>query len=345
MDEQINSNNESQKIAPPPVRPVSDVTPPGNLPFVEESAPRSASQPPINPVSKPEVSIRTMEADLKSLKLGAAPKAESVLPSAMKDIKEVPETVSQLGQVVSEQPRRSWIKTVIMILAVLVVGGGVGFIAYYYVYPLFIGTEEPISETPSDMMPPSALPVRLNHVSYFQANIPKTRVEFRALTAVTIAEALNKIEPAADGSLKEVPILDIGGGQIYFADFLGTLLPLTDADKNIISESLAQDFTAFLYYDANGVWPGYVAKLKSPAGADKLKFEFLPVMELFDLGSLYLAPVSLQPFKDGKYNSLETRYAVGSAPGASFNYAFAGDYLVLSTSFNGFKAAVMALGL
>ena len=73
----------------------------------------------------------------------------------------------------------------------------------------------------------------------------------------------------------------------------------------------------------------------------------LNAVEGADLSYFYLNPVGLtfQPFKSGSYNGSATRYSAGSQAGSSFNYGAFGNYVVISTSFTGLKAAVALLGL
>jgi hypothetical protein len=64
-----------------------------------------------------------------------------------------------------------------------------------------------------------------------------------------------------------------------------------------------------------------------------------------DLANFYLTdPGSFGAFKDGKLSTYPTRYSVSTNKDA-FNYGFFGNYLVLSSSYNGLKSAVANLGL
>ena len=75
----------------------------------------------------------------------------------------------------------------------------------------------------------------------------------------------------------------------------------------------------------------------------QIKSDFYPDIEI-SANDFYVAGADLGQWKNGSVNGQSTRYAVGSFPGETFNYGIFGDYLVISTNFDGFKAAVFALG-
>jgi len=139
--DQFNSQpgmSEPQRMppSPPPIRPREPE--PENLPFVA-------------PSPAPEIAMRTMESDIRSVKGGApAPVAESVLPSELRDVLEQPETVDQMGGAVESSPSKKLFKVIFIIVLVSVLGGGLGFAGYKYVYPLFVTDEQPAVITPKD---------------------------------------------------------------------------------------------------------------------------------------------------------------------------------------------------
>ena len=349
--DQFNSQpgmSEPQRMppSPPPIRPREPE--PENLPFSTGggfSAPVSGA--PVAPPPAPEIAMRTMESDIRSVKGGApAPVAESVLPSELRDVLEQPETVDQMGGAVESSSSKKIFKVILIVVLVSVLGGGLGFAGYKYVYPLFTPSKESAVVTPPKEEEPAIIQTRITHKTYFVGSIPKTTINFRDLSLVNLTQAFHQVSSETDRSLKEVEIFDPTGGQIYAKDFLANILPLTDADKTLLSENLDPDLTAYLYYDKSSAWPGSVFKLKTPNSAAALQQSFLPVVELMDLSVFYLnAPGIFQQFKDGKVDAFSTRYAVASQPGAAFNYGIFGEYLIFSASYDGLKAAVDALGL
>src|SRR3989344_2518076 len=332
--------------SPPPIRPRE--LEPENLPFPTGggfSAPISGT--PVPPPPAPEISMRTMESDIRSVKGGApVPVAESVLPSELRDVLEQPETIDQMGGAVEVPSSKKLFKVILIMVLVLVLGGGLGFAGYKYVYPLFVSDDEqPAVVTPKDGEQP-LIQARVTHKTYFAKLVSKITVNFRDLSLVNLTQALNQVASETDRFLKELEIFNPTGGQIYAKDFLANILPLTDGDKTLLSENLDPDFTAYLYYDKGSAWPGYVFKLKTSGSATALQQSFLPVVELMDLSVFYLnAPGTFQQFKDGKVGAFSTRYAVASQSGAAFNHGIFGEYLILSTSYEGLKEASSALGL
>ena len=312
-------------------------------------------EPKVAPPPAPEIGMRTLESDVKSVKGGEpAPVPEAVLPSELKEVLEQPETIVQMEGPVEALPTKTGkaLKVFFLIMGILILGGGLGVFGYYVVYPL-IGqapTAE-IGQPPVNQAESIPLPVRLSHQSYFSSAVTKKSVNFNItlLNLSSITQALQEITSKysqPSGAIQEIEISDLSGGQIYAKDFFSNLLRITDADKKIISEQLDPDFTAYLYYDDKGVWPGYILKIKSTESAAVLTSDFLPVVELLDVNGFYLiSPGAFQAFRDGKAGNYTTRYALASQPGASFNYGIIGDYLIFSASYNGLKEAAAALGL
>ena len=113
-----------------------------------------------------------------------------------------------------------------------------------------------------------------------------------------------------------------------------------------------KDFTAFVYKDKDGAWPGYVFALTSDGekafAATAVKVaNFTMNAYLSDPG----APKSAD-FKDGLKPSQAfdfVKYIQFSKPGASFNLGVftlsSKKYLLISASYDGFKEAVKNLGL
>lgn len=365
VDDSINSSQDERQSEnagripppPPPIRPRPEFTegPHPDSPAGEEGpradfAPDFSSAAPsaqsVPPPPAPEIAMRTMEGDIRSIQGGApTPVPESVLPSELKDVLEQPETVDQMaGPVEAPATRKVW-KTILVLFLIVVIGGGLGWAGYKYVYPLFI----PVPEEGPPKMPTGTQPslqTRITHKTYFVGTVSKTTINFRDLGLPNILQALRQVPVEQNQTFKEVEIFDVTGGQIYAKDFLSNVLPLTDADKTLLADSLEPDFTSYLYYDKDTAWPGYVFKIKSASSVSALRQSFLPIVELVDLSAFYLVPPgTFQPFKDGKVGNYSTRYAVGSQSGAAFNHGILGDYLIFSTSYDGLKAAVAALGL
>lgn len=214
--------------------------------------------------------------------------------------------------------------------------GGIGSLTYFVILPTFFGGK---TGAP-------ALTVSVQHASFFvNPAAASAEIKVPTLSALDITTALQNeaFRQLADQQIKEIAVSD-KNGQVDFNKFLVALAPATSALR--LDAALESDFTGFMYYDSNGVWPGYVGKLDAKTDANAVRQTLLQLSSATNLDGLYLAsPGSFQPFKDGQYKNYATRYSAGSKTGASLNYAIIGDYLVVSTSFSGFKAALPLLGL
>jgi len=165
--------------------------------------------------------------------------------------------------------------------------------------------------------------------------IPKSKLQ---PTVSIIHQTYFPSTSEANNRFNEVEILKEDGGQIPFPELLRRFLPFFD--KDFLSRTFNDDFTAFRYYDADGSWPGYVAKIKD---FQVLAPAIAPILENY-AGKFYPSEENLGKFKDGFVFGVKTRYAVSSKPGVSFNYGLFKDYLVISTNFEGFKLALKLLG-
>ena len=166
-------------------------------------------------------------------------------------------------------------------------------------------------------------------------DVPKPKLQ---QTASIIHQTYFLSVPENNNRFNEVEILKEDGGQMPFPELLRRFFPFFD--KDFLSRTFDDDFTAFRHYDADGSWPGYVAKIKDH---QVLAPVIAPILENY-AGKFYPFQEDLGEFKNGNVFGIKTRYAVGSRPGASFNYGLFKDYLVISTNFEGFKLALRSLG-
>lgn len=324
------------------------------------------SQPPtggVPPPPQPEVTLRTQESDLQSLQSsgGLTPQAEPVLTQpaetsasfsaeTQKTEAEVLSSGAEAGQTEPTMEAaggsRRWLWIIILIILAAGVTGGI----YYSFRPLTSdfsensGTSaETGSQAPTAPPPASPLPAAgLIHQSAFGIPTENTAQILPTATALKI-EGNKKLPP---GDLKEVSVLD-NGRQVPFADFLNVLIPGAAASPftAVLRENFEEDFTAFLYYDENGAWPGFVLRLKADTATDLMSLRAkLASLEGLDLSGFYLSPAG-QPgmFKSSQVNSQPTRYLTFSMTGAAFNYGVLSRYLIISTSYNGFLSALQFL--
>lgn len=232
------------------------------------------------------------------------------------------------------------LKTLLIILGAIVFVAAVGSFSYFVIFPIVFQPKAPSTvQTPQ-------VKNGIEHKSFLVGS-PAASVEIKlaggdylTITTALQNEAFNQL---AVGQLKEVKVSG-NNGQVPFDAYLGALMPAATALGG--SVWFEKDFTALLYYDAGGVWPVYVAKLKSGVDAASVKSGLKALEPIMEIANLYLNPPgTFSAFKDGKAGNYATRYSVGTQKGAALNYGLAKNYLILSTNYNGLKAVLPPLGL
>ena len=227
-------------------------------------------------------------------------------------------------------------------IAILALAGAIG---YFLVWPNFSDKEEPqvTKVTPPALLPAEPTPPAPTSQSFFTK--PATSTEQRDLSVLTLTELSSALktqpgeESAAVGTVKEV-ILKVNNTPATSSALLNVLVPGTGLESMLESGA-----TNFIYYDSKGAWPGYVFKLKSGTNPAAAQTSTAKIEQSTSLAALYLASpgtASTGGFKNGSAGAIKTRY-LSFTSGASFNYGWVNNYLVISTSFNGFKKAVELL--
>lgn len=321
------------------------------------------------PPQPEKVTMRTMAEDMqKPAGAGVLSEENMISPEEFQTAEPVfkPETINQMGAPVQAVPTTGKSKKFITILGMLVGAAAVGVLAYFVVYPKLFPAlvPQPEPQSPAAENTPSATETQtpeadsqaktplLKHESLFAVPAAaKSDVTIYNFSLSGIGTALREESANKNGLNRQIKEVAFGtvAGPIAFSDFL-SLFVKTDAASAaapafVDLSKFEDDFTAFLYYDEGGVWPGYVARLRAEENPASVMTRLIEVESSLDLPTFYLNPAgTFKSFKDGAYNGLKTRYAVGGAPGASFNYTFSGNNLVLSTSFEGLKAALALLG-
>ncbi len=344
-----------QSVPPPPPPPSMEIVPPEPVATPQGSPASGTPAPDIKttlPPPPPSIAVRTFPSDTASLQAsgGAAPRSEPIKLDADENIPVFqPETANQIpGGLAAVSPSRSGNKIFYITLGVIL-AVGLGFLGYYFVYPRFFisspaeellppPAETPIVEAPADIIPAVA------HQSLF-INPPAVQASVN-LSELSALEIISKLQseslPAAPKTLKELTFL-FKGNPVAFSEFLPVMAP--DFKPEEIKAIVEDDFTSFLFYDDRGVWPGYVAKLRP---------ETLPVNAQTTFAKLEGSEIRLfyteepgihEEFKTGPVKGAPVRYAAFSKSGASFNYGIIGEYLLISTSFDGFAEALKYLGL
>ncbi len=302
--------------------PQADESPAQNPPAVR-SAPIPPPIPPRAPVSpasepsEPDVKIATGQGDFFS------PETFEASP--------IPNGTKVSGNL---------IKNIIIAVLAIVFVGGIGAFSYFVVFPMLFPPKAPST----GIAPVVATPI--THKSYLispaaaVANISLADHKYLTIATALQNESYNQL---AERQIKEVVISE-KGDQVSFATFLAAISPVTSALGD--GGYFEKDFTALLYYDANGVWPIYVAKLKTGTNQADLTANLKSLEGVLDTANFYLAsPGTFAAFKDGKVEGKNTRYAVGVQSGAAFNYGILGDYLLIATNYSGLQRVVPMIGL
>jgi hypothetical protein len=132
-----------------------------------------------------------------------------------------------------------------------------------------------------------------------------------------------------------------------FSKFMSTVAP-SAAPSATTAQLFADDFTAFVYKDEKGVWPGYVASLKPGFSADTIR-DWFSAIEKGTVSEFFISdPGKMGAFANGKVNGkYDDRYSSGTAAGASFGYLMFPQQgkVIISTSFTGIKEALRLMGL
>ncbi|MDO8602154.1 MAG: hypothetical protein Q7R62_03490 [bacterium] len=304
------------------------------------------SQTKVPPPPTPEVSVRTMQSDIKSIAQGeVSPTPEIVTQRQSFNNREpsfIPEATGTMMIEEGTEPRKShrglWtIITIVVIIALVAIG-------YFVIYPLMSPpVVEPVAEATQPT--PTPEPVLAPHSSAFSNSvvlIPQVILKLDTVSRENILQGLTDQSVLVSDGLTEVVLQDATGGQLSFSTFFAALLP-NFLDGQSVSTYIENDFTAYIYKDKFGVWPGYITTLR-PEGAATLG-QWLASFEKADLSALFVtAPGTLDAFKDGTVKGVADRFATGATAGASISYAVTANNLHISTSFDGLKTALGALG-
>ena len=320
------------------------------------------------PPPQPEIKMRSLESDIKSVEEtgGGMPEPEIIKPSEISEIDEVggpitpPETTSPnelsapgVVEVETKGGGRRWLIWLLVIALVI----GVTFLGYKYAGPLLFPEETATEDSVTETTPEEPVVPAVTHVSALgnsTDNITSLSINDYSLVAILTAlqnEGSNILANNAGEGLREVTF-SVGGNLATSHDFLTTVLPeLKDSEAgNMIRDSFEKDFTSFLYYNTSkigyGTWPGYIVKLKNPESIDYDYASMKKILEEIEGASIknvFLTPPVADPsaFKTGPIGDDNTsRYAsFGSGTIASFNYGLIGDYLVISTTYKGLLQA------
>ncbi len=156
-----------------------------------------------------------------------------------------------------------------------------------------------------------------------------------SLGAIKSASTIVEIDSTvADGNnLSLQGLLSVAGGSIFNTSTLANLRP---------------DTTFFIYLDKNGLWPGYVIAVNPGQSTSSIAANIQQLESSSNIKNLYLTDPGT-PSSDGFTDSATAGTIVRILPftGLSipsyFTYGWYKNYLIVSTSRNGFGAAIAKL--
>lgn len=329
---------------PPPPPPPSPPSPPSRFE-------PPATGPSIPPSPPPEIGIRTMASDLSSFKssggLEAKPKTFKPEEFSKEPTFEPQSSYEAEGAKISKPKPRSRVLPISLgIIGFVIIAG---LVLYFFVLPIFFPKEEaPVIETEN---PPAEQPqveiTPLIHQTFFIT--PPASSTTMNLNNLNLAEVDSALNAAASGiSPQTIREVTFTVAQVVpeAADFMSLAFP--ELDKEFLKSNFNRDFTVFLYRDSNGSWPGYVFRLDSAANASQVTTVIKTIESSVNIPNLFLsdpgAPSSAG-FKDGiMIGEAQARYLSYGMPGASLNYGWFNDHLIVSTSFNGLKESLKLMG-
>ncbi len=322
----------------------------------------------------PPARIRTMESDIKAVQQGGgealwaeagqelriAPKdgekPPQEQPAKIDELIFTPTSIISSHQSSASQPEqvsfpakssKKIIFTVFIIGVVIILGV---FLGYKFIYPLIA----PEQESPAQPTAPSFPSVSTaSHQSLFIISPDKTeRIRLATVSLSAIKNSLSDL--SGDGSpvntFKEVVFLT-AQKSADFSLFIKEILPDFSLKTDDFFE---EDFTAFLYYDGKGAWPGYVAKLKPSVIIINAQTQVKQIEQSAYLKNFFIqtvGPANVQGFENGEADGKPIRYLTFPRSGDVFSYGWFTDfvdskavnYLVISTSERGLEEAVKRL--
>ncbi len=295
------------------------------------------------PPATPDIAVHTMATDMASIEKSGGDKPEPqfvTFPVATPiELPPPPPTGNSKAFL--------WLIALILII-------GTAWATYAYFWPLFFAQSQPQPELAVMPAPIPAVTTPAPLIAQPETNffgtdgMNMTRVTVDATPASIITALANeaKIKPVA-GDIKQFS-LQTATGPVTFGQFIGILLPEIQNQETTatFTNSLNPDFTAYLFYDTQGVWPGYIAKINPAMNADSIELsDRLQKIESMSYINFFLSPPgAIQSFRTGAIaEKYIYRFAPFSQPGASFNYGVFEDYVIINTSYDGLLKALELL--
>ena len=342
-----------------------------------QPTPQSNIVPP--PPTTPEVMVRTMESDIRSVQATGEAVAQPVTPpppmaTPPQPIQSAPMAAPvqfpvQTAPAPAPMPDVREMKSgrLLLWLFMLILVVGIGWVTYKYGLPAYrammpsesapAAEVQPTATEPSSaglaptapVVPPAPAAPAITPLGGAQTSLTKIETDGTAtsITAALAAEAAKT--KSASGTLTEVSILN-AGAPMSFATVMGALLPeaKTNGLDGILTAAFDPVFSAYLFYDDRGAWPGYIAKINPASQIDAATLASrLQAIETSSYKNLFLAdPGAPATFRTGQArDKYIDRFVSLATDGALFSYGIFGDYVIINTSNNGLVKALDLLKL
>lgn len=338
----------------PPAPPMPDNPPMGGTPetFTPPTIPTAPSVAPTvgSPVPPPppkQVDIRTMASDQTSLKASGG---MGVTPQTVKPFGQAPKKIDSAGRPVEGGGKK---KAMLIGLGIVVFLATAAAVANYFVLPLFLQDTEltppPAVVEEEVIEEPTITPTipTFTHVSYFAEPVDvSAEVNVSTLSLENIKTAMTQTAASRAngdaGMLTEFEVTQgLIGAPVTSEEFLSVILP--DVQFTVAMED---DFTGFMYDTGTEVRAGYIFALDvDTADLTVAKAAFGDTFEAStSLANLFLVSPGTAAdagFKNGAaVSGVATRWLAYSNTGTSIDYGWKGPFVIVSTSFDGFKAVV-----
>ncbi len=209
--------------------------------------------------------------------------------------------------------------------------------------PELVPSQIPSAEVIPAPPAPAGLPAQAGHTSFLVTPADLTsQVTLESPSAEALRTSLG-FTTAQVPSLKEV-VLKKSDGETYELPEIGAALLPEFFTENVTS-LLALDFTLVVYTDSKGSWPVYILEASSAElSFIQQRFAGIETAGVAALGNLYLSsPGGSGTWKDGSVLGAPGRYLQFTQNGASLNYVWVGNRLVLGTNYNATQEAVRRL--
>ncbi|MBI3589307.1 MAG: hypothetical protein HY093_02740 [Candidatus Liptonbacteria bacterium] len=320
----------------------------GMADFLANNNPEDRDRATYVPPPHTEVTVRTLESDVKSMALSGGGSPQSVRISLADRTPQAAPGKTSTAQSVKIFSRIFWVVAMILILGALV----------YFFYPLIKKDQTApaaVNPTSTENSALPEVPAHLNipkfeHQSFFAEPAPRVlalTVSYPVGAAGDLADYNKKIldllaRENSTSTFWEIEVKDGDGQVLSFSQFL----EVTGAkvmDEDFLALNLSYDFTHFVYKDKNGFWPGFILKLNQGKTWVTLRPEIAKLEAAADLEKLFLTNPGSRAgvFRDTLISSSQPARVLKFAQvSAGLVYGYFHDYFIFSTSEAGFVEAV-----